>query len=157
MDRESLIESAKGLKEPSKQSTEAFERKLDVIGPELNRRMLSRPDIERLIGHDNQEMMKNNTHNFLRFMTALFYGYEPVVFAETALWAFRTYRAHGFEVPYWPANLDTLVRIIKTELPETAYEELYPFFDWLIIHIPAFTTITDRIEGGEEGSNVHEG
>lgn len=144
MDKEDLIESAKALKAPSAVSTEKFLGKLDATAAELNQRMLSRPDIERLIGSGNEAMMENNSRNFLRFMASLFRNYEPAVFVETALWAFRAYRAHGFQVSYWPANLDTLVQILNSELPQPAYNEVYPFFEWLIVHIPGFTEISDE-------------
>ena len=143
MNKESLIESAKVLRAPSVNSTEEFLGKLNATAAQLSQRMLSRPDIERLIGTGNEAMMENNSRNFLRFMASLFQNYEPAVFVETALWAFRAYRAHGFQISYWPANLDTLVQILKEELPQPVYREVYPFFEWLIVHIPGFTEISD--------------
>jgi hypothetical protein len=155
MKREDLIEGAKLLVAPSTASTESFEKKQDTIGAELNRRMLARPDIERLIGKDNQEMMKNNTHNFLRFMTALFHRYDPAVLADTCLWAFKTYRAHGFQVSYWPANIDTLMQVMRTELPGKVYGEVFPFFNWVIVNIPAFSIITDTMPEITEPGPAH--
>jgi hypothetical protein len=143
MKKEELIRSAQLLKAPSATATKEFDKKIDAVAAELTRRMLARPDLERLIGADNQSMMENNSRNFCRFMEAIFQNYEPAVLVETALWAFRAYRAHGFQISYWPANLDTLVEILKEELKEPAYGEVYPFFDWLIVHIPAFVQISD--------------
>ena len=153
MNKEELVQSAQVLKAPSAAATKEFERKLDAVAAELSRRMLARPDLERLIGPDNQLMMENNSRNFCRFMASLFQNYEPAVLVETALWAFRAYRAHGFQITYWPANLDTLVQILKEELPAPVYGEVYPFFDWLIVHIPAFVLISDRaLQEGASGS-----
>jgi hypothetical protein len=143
MKKDELIRSAQLLKAPLAPATQEFERKVDAVAAELTRRMLARPDLERLIGADNQSMMENNSRNFCRFMVSLFKNYEPAVFVETALWAFRAYRAHGFQISYWPANLDTLVQILKEELKEPEYGEVYPFFNWLIVHIPAFVQISD--------------
>ena len=155
MNKEDLIQSATVLKAPSAISTEEFLGKLDTAAAQLNQRMLSRPDIERLIGPGNEAMMENNSRNFLRFMASLFQNYEPAVFVETALWAFRAYRAHGFQVSYWPANLDTLVQILKEELPQPVYREVYPFFEWLIVHIPGFTEISDDALKAGPGSSFH--
>jgi len=152
MNREELIQSTRVLKAPSTTSAKEFESIHNVIAAELTRRMLERPDLERLIGLNNELMMENNSRNFLRFMVSIFENYEPTVLVETALWAFRAYRAHGFQISYWPANLDTLVQILKEELPGPVYEEVYPFFNWLIVHIPAFVHISDlALQDGVEG------
>ena len=47
------------------------------------------------------------------------------------------YRAHGFQISYWPANLDTTVQILKEQLSAETYAQVYPFFAWLIVSIPA--------------------
>jgi len=155
MKKDELIRSAQLLEAPSAPAAEEFERKADAVAAELTRRMLMRPDLERLIGADNQSMMENNSRNFCRFMVSLLQNYEPAVFVETALWAFRAYRAHGFQISYWPANLDTLVQILKEELKEPEYGEVYPFFNWLIVHIPAFVQISDGALLGGAGAPEH--
>lgn len=155
MKKEELIQSAKALRSPSATSAKEFERRSDAVAAELTRRMLARPDIERLIGAGNQSMMENNSRNFCRFMASLFQNYEPEVLVETALWAFRAYRAHGFQISYWPANLDTLVQVLTDELQEPAYREVYPFFDWLIVHIPAFTQMSDSALQEGPGGSAH--
>lgn len=145
MNEEKLIISAQELKQPSEEATRIYYDKIDTIAEELNRIMLGRPDVDRLIGMNNMEMMENNSRNYLRFMGAIFHSYDPIVLVQTSLWAFRAYRAHGFYIEYWPANLDTTVQILKKELPEKAYKEIYPFFEWLIVNIPAFVIITDKM------------
>lgn len=152
MNEEHLIASAKRLKQPSEESTTIFYEKIDEIAEELNQVMNERPDIERLIGHDNTEMMENNSRNYLRFMGAIFHSYDPTVLVQTSLWAFRAYRSHGFFVEYWPANLDNTVVILKKKLPDSVYKEVYPFFEWLIVNIPAFVDITDKMK--REDSNT---
>lgn len=134
---------AERLKQPSEAASLAFDSKIDTIAEELNRIMLSRPDIEKLIGTGNVEMMRNNSRNYLRFMGAVFHTPDAQVLAETALWAFRTYRSHGFQIAYWPANLDTTVQILRQELPEPMFSEIYPFFEWLILHIPALSQLSE--------------
>ena len=141
---ETLRATAELLRQPSAATAAEFAAKQDVLAAELNRRMLARPDVDRLVGAGNRPMMENNSHNFFRFMTSLFRGYEPAVLIETAQWVFRAYRSHGFQTSYWPANLDTAVGILREQLSASAYAEVYPFFEWLIVHIPDFVRSSDE-------------
>ncbi len=67
---------------------------------------------------------------------------------DTILWVFRTYRAHGFQVAFWPANLATLLDVLRAELPPYAFRAVAPFFDWILVNIPVFTELTNP---GDEG------
>jgi len=139
-----MRETADLLRQPSAATAAEFETARESMAAELNRRMLARPDVDRLVGAGNRPMMENNGHNFFRFMTSLFRGYEPAVLIETAQWVFRAYRSHGFQTSYWPANLDTAVGILREQLSATAFAEVYPFFEWLIVHIPDFVKSSDE-------------
>jgi len=150
MTMEKLVVSAGELIPPTEEVAAEFAEKKERVAAELNRRMGERPDLERLIGADNRSMMEDNSRNFMRFMGALFVQYDAKTLAETAFWAFRTYRAHGFQVAYWPANIDTCVEIFKEELSADAFGAVYPFFEWLIIHIPDFTVLSEAAAGEVE-------
>jgi hypothetical protein len=154
MSLESLVLSAEKLRQPSEAAIRAFDSKIDKIADELSRIMVSRPDIERLIGPDNEPMMMNNSRNYLRFMGAVFHNTDARVLVETSVWAFRTYRAHGFRVAYWPANLDTTVQILRQEISEPMYSEIYPFFEWLIVHIPEFCELSGAGEEKKQGPDT---
>jgi hypothetical protein len=145
MTKEELLLSAEKLQQPLQKAIDEFSSRQDAMAAELNRRMLLRPDLERLIGADNKDMMENNSHNFLRFMNSLFHQYQPKVFVETVLWVFRSYRAHGFEISYWPANLDTAVEVMREKLSAATFDSVYPFFNWMIVNIPSFVNISDTI------------
>jgi len=88
-------------------------------------------------------MAEDNNRNFPRFMTSLFLDYKPEVIVETVLWVFRAYRSHGFQTTYWAANLNIWVELLKKELTPEAFKEIYPFYNWLIVNIPVFVSITD--------------
>ena len=143
MNKEQLIESARRLGATTAAATADYEARREAMAAELSRRMLARPDLDRLIGPDNREMLENNSRNMFRFMGSLFLNFEPVVLAETALWVFRAYRAHGFQLSYWPANLDTAVQILREQLAPESFASVYPFFEWLIVHNPAFAELSD--------------
>ncbi len=139
-----LIETAKTLRQPLAEAAAEFEAARDSLAEELNRRMVARPDLEKLVGPGNRAMMEDNSRNFCRFMGSMFLAYEPVVLAQTALWVFRAYRSHGFHTAYWPAHLDTFVELARERLAPPAFTETYPFFHWLIVNIPSFVKISDE-------------
>ncbi len=144
MNLQYLLETANQLRQPSASTAAEFERAQVGLAEELNHRMLARPDLEKLIGTGNSAMMQDNSRNFCRFMCAQFHAYEPEVLAQTALWVFRAYRSHGFKTIYWPANLDTFLQIARTQLAPASFEELYPFFQWLVVNVPSFVKISDE-------------
>ena len=142
--KENLLASAKKLNRPPLEHAEEFNQKKDRLAAELSKRMTLREDIERLVGKGNISMMEDNSRNLSRFMDSLFMNYNPDVFVEAMLWVFKSYRAHGFQLAFWSANVDTYTEIMKEELSSEAYTSLYPFFDWIIVNIPIFSKLTDK-------------
>ena len=143
MNTEQLQHTARKLRQPDAPAAATFEACRESLAEELSRRMMVRPDIEKLIGPGNLPMMQDNSRNFCRFMSTMFRGYEPDVLVQTVLWVFRAYRSHGFQPTYWAANLDTFVEILRERIAPASFQSLYPFFQWLIVNIPIFVTITD--------------
>lgn len=144
MTKNELIESASRLNVPGTTSLEEFSQKTESLAAELNLRMTARKDLEKLVGKDNTDMMQDNSRNMVRFMSSLMTQYDPLTFVETCMWVFKSYRNHGFQVTYWPAHVDTFIEIMKEQLSETGYSEIYPFFNWIIVNIPAFVKLTDE-------------
>lgn len=142
MTRESLIESARQLKQPSKTVRDEYSLKREYLATEINRIMGERPDVDYMIG-GNIAMMQDNHRNHARFMESLFFAFDPTVLVDTVLWVFRAYRSHGFQLTYWPAQLDTWVEILRRELSSEALAEVYPFYNWMIVNQPAFTLLSD--------------
>lgn len=143
MKKNMLLQSASVLKQPSEAALLEFNTRIDELLSAINERFKQRPDLNLLIGAGNYEMMVNNHHNHLRFMASLFSHYQPEVFVETVLWVFRAYRSHGFRLSYWPAQLDTWVDIFRTQLSSECFEEVYPFYNWMIVNNPLFATFSD--------------
>jgi hypothetical protein len=143
MNKEILIASAETLNQPSSASAIEFEAKSEMLAAELNRMMGARSDLVHLIGEGNISMMEDNHRNHARFMSSVFLNYQPVILVETVLWVYRAYRSHGFHLTYWPAQLDQWVQILKLHLTPEAYQEIYPFYHWMIINQPAFVTESD--------------
>lgn len=144
MEKETLFKSASKLKQPSGEVIAEFTSKADAMTATLNDRFSRRNDIVQLIGEGNLDMMYDNHRNHVRFMISLFTDYNPVVFTETVLWVFRAYRSHGFKLTYWPAQLDNWVDIFKKELSQECFDQIYPFYDWMIVNNPLFALISDQ-------------
>jgi hypothetical protein len=143
MKKEDLIISAEALKQPSTASAREFEGKSDFLAAEMNRLIGSRADLVNLVGEGNLAMMHDNHRNHARFMSSVFLQFQPVVLVETILWVYRAYRAHGFHLTYWPAQLDQWVELLKIQLSSEAFSEIYPYYHWMIINQPGFVRESD--------------
>jgi hypothetical protein len=150
MDKNKLLKTASDLKQPSKQSAEEFIAKSDRLAAEMNRIMASRKDVKMMVGEDNISMMEDNHRNHIRFFCSAFSHYEPEILVETVLWVYRAYRSHGFNLSYWPAQLDQWVQVFKTELTAECFKEVYPFYNWMIINQPIFVAESDKLVLGND-------
>jgi len=144
MEKKTLIETASLLVKPSEEARNDYVRNGNNMVNKLNEKLSQRSDINKLIGENNLEMMFDNHQNHMRFLSSIFKDFNPVVFTETILWVFRAYRNHGFNQTYWPAQLNNWVEIMKTELKPESFEELYPFYHWMIINTPKFSLLSDE-------------
>ena len=150
MTKEQLIKTAEKLVQPSSESASEFLQKSEHLATAMNSRFLLRKDLTHLHGEGNEDMMKDNHRNHIRFLSSVFLNYDPEVLVETVLWVFRAYRAHGFKLTYWPAQLDTWVDIFKVELSENCFQEIYPFYHWMIVNNPIFSKLSDEILLGSQ-------
>ncbi len=141
---ESLKKSAKTLRQPSAEAAAEFKEKSQIIAEQLIKKLHKHPNLESITGQGNEPLMETNSHNFCRFMSSVFLAYDPNMFTETCVWAFRTYRSHGFQVTYWAVYLDMILSIVHKECSKKTYTETSPFFDWILNHVPTFTMITDK-------------
>jgi hypothetical protein len=116
-----------------------------MLAAEMNRLMLARTDLYSMIGEGNSSMMEDNHRNHVRFLSSVFQYYQPSVLVETVLWVFRAYRCHGFHLTYWPAQLDQWVELYKEKLSVETFQEIYPFYNWMIIHQPQFVLESDKL------------
>ncbi|MCF8304546.1 MAG: hypothetical protein K9I94_14830 [Bacteroidales bacterium] len=142
MNKQELIASASEINQPSAGVVKEFHDKKEEILGRINQKMLARKDLTKLVGEENLQMMKDNHQNHLRFMESIFTKYNPTVLVETVLWVFHTYRSHGFNLTYWPAFLNTVINVMKEELSEKAFNEIYPIYNWILINQPAFIELT---------------
>lgn len=148
MDRSQLIQSTSILQALSGPSLAEYASKRDSLIAQMNTLMLSRPDIQELVGESNIEMMKDNHANHARFMESIFTNFNGDVLADTILWVFRAYRSRNFTTAYWAAQLNTWITLYRQHLSEKCFQEIYPFYNWMQVHIPVFVALSDeKLEG----------
>ena len=144
MTTEELIVEAAKLPNPTNKAAAEYASRSEAFAAELNRIMCTREDLDALIGVNNQEMMKDNHRNHARFMSSLCARYHPETLVQTVLWVFRAYRAHGFHLTYWPAQLDSWIGLLQRELSKPAFDSIYPLYHFMLIHQPDFVRLSEQ-------------
>ncbi len=144
MDKNDLLLSARKLQQVSEKSTLEYGLKKDMLVELQNTKMQNRPDILDLVGIGNVEMMKDNHANHARFLESIFKEYSAEILVDTVLWVFRAYRSRNFSSTYWAAQLNSWIEIYKSELSAECYNEIYPYYNWMQINIPAFNALAEE-------------
>ncbi len=143
MTKDTLLSTARLLVQPPQDAASEYAAKRELLAAEMNRIFRERPDLDVLVGEGNRAMMEDNHRNHARFMESMFCAYDPNTLVETVQWVYRVYRAHGFRLAYWPAQLDTWVEVLKRDLSPSALEAIYPFYRWMILSCQVFTHLSD--------------
>ena len=151
MTREELIGIARELPPTAAEAAREYAQKREALVTEVDRRMLQRLDLERLVGEDNNAMMQDNHANHARFVANILQHPDPEVLVDTVLWVFRAYRSHGFHLSYWPAQLNTWVEVLQQQLSPGAFGGVYPLYQWFIVSQPAFAALSDSQLGEVTG------
>ncbi len=144
MDKAKLLESAQNLITVSPETVEEFATKRELLVAEINLKMNERSDLEQLVGVGNQSMMNDNHNNHSRFIESMLRQYDPNMLVDTVLWVFRAYRSHGFNLTYWPAQLNGWLNIFKESLSQKAYDEIEPLYQWIIVNQSTFVELSDK-------------
>ena len=142
--REALLRSAKELAQPSASAADAYAAVADTVAAAVTRELGDRPDLERLIGPGNADMMADNHRNHVRFISSQLVLYQPDVLVETVCWVLRAYRSHGFQLTYWSAQLNSFVDHLRDGLAPEHFEEIYPFYNWMIVNQPLFALASEE-------------
>jgi hypothetical protein len=142
MDKSYLIQSAGTLKQVNQSALLEFQMNTDKLLGLMNQRMQQRKDLASLIGANNLQMMLDNHANHLRFMSSMFKNYNANVMVETILWVFGAYQSHGFHSNYWAAQLNTWIEVLKSELTSGTFNEIFPYYEWMQVNIPHFTSLS---------------
>ncbi|MCX8028281.1 MAG: hypothetical protein N3A62_10585 [Thermodesulfovibrionales bacterium] len=142
MTRDYFIESASKIVLPEKRYVEEYAKNKSVLVDEVNKILLNRKDLAKLIGNDNTDMMMNNHLNHAMFIEAILKAFNPQILVETVLWVFRVYKSHGFNDLYWSAQLDAWLEAMKTHLSDETFKAIKPIYEWMIVNLPAMITLS---------------
>lgn len=150
MDKFYLIKTAKYLKPVSDSCYHEYYDKKEKLVSLMNDKMLKRPDINELVGENNLDMMKDNHANHARFMASVFKNFNAEILVDTVLWVFRAYRSRNFHSNYWAAQLNTWIEILREELSDQTFSEIYSYYEWMQVNIPVFVKLsTQNLESGK--------
>lgn len=144
MNKQELLRTAALIPQATKADLAEHAAKRDEMVAKLNSIMLARPDITELVGENNLTLMQDNHANHARFVESYLQNPNSEMLVETVLWVFRSYRSRGFQPPYWSAQLNNWVELLKQELSPEGYKPVYPLYHWLIVNLPAFTLLSDE-------------
>lgn len=143
MDRNDLVRTAEKLKQVSEKSAAEYSSKKENLVVMMNKKMEIRPDLLDMVGAGNVDMMKDNHANHARFLESIFNQHSPEILTDTVLWVFRAYRSRNFSSTYWAAQLNTWIEIYRKELSAECFQEVYPYYNWMQIHIPTFNKLAE--------------
>jgi len=143
MEKSQLLVSAKKLVQPTQSTANEFIEKRELLCVLVINRLKMDEHFLKSVAEEKIRIAFDNTMNFSNFMESLFVIYLPEVFVETSYWAIKTYRPHGFQPDYWRIHLEIWCSILKTELTDKSYNEIIPFFEWLMENISVFTELTN--------------
>lgn len=138
-----LVQSAQEIPAANEKAVQEYHDRKDVLIAGINHYMESRSDLKLLVGDNNIEMMKDNHANHVRFIHSVLKNPNAEVLTETVLWVFRAYRNHGFSSNYWAAQLNAWFEILKKELTEESYKQIYPLYEWMQVNVPAFENLSE--------------
>ena len=138
---EELVKKAELLPEAETTAIQEYEKNIDTLVAGINEEMLNRADINELVGEKNIEMMKNNHSNHARFVVSILTAPNAQQLVDTVAWVFRSYMNRGFHANYWAAQLNSWISVMKKNLSEESYKEIYPLYDWFIVNIPSFNDL----------------
>ena len=144
MTKQELINTASHLNNFSSQAVTEYSQKRQTLVALINEVMLGRSDITELVGEKNFQMMQDNHSNHAHFVESFMINPDSTVLVDTVLWVFRSYRSRGFHQNYWAAQLNCWMEILKQQLSDDSFNDIYPLYKWFIVNIPAFTDISDQ-------------
>lgn len=144
MRKDNLINSASKLKEISGSACTEYSENLHLLVAKVTGLVLEHNNIDSLIGDANASMMRDNHTNHAKFMVSIFENYNPIVFVETILWAFRTYLSHGFHPKYWDLHLNAWLKTISQNLSKETSEQISPYYIWMLEKIPIFVELASN-------------
>lgn len=116
----------------SKVATAAYRDHADALARRVDANLLARDDLDRLIGANPLQVMRDNHDNHVRFITNVLALSSYQLLEQTLPWIYRTYRHHGFSYAYFPAELRAFCDAVRDELSAEHAAEIIAVYEWML-------------------------
>jgi hypothetical protein len=144
--REQLVVSAAAIKTPDPTSRVEYSVRRDQLADLVTAAMSGHPDIDRLVGKDNMELMGSNHRRYAIFAETLWASFDPQVLVRTVIGMYAGSRAAGFSSAYWPAQFESWLQVLSDQLTPAAFAAISPYFLWLKANHYSFVALTDSLQ-----------
>ena len=134
MDKKIVEDFSAALEKIDDGACSAYQDKMNIMVDRVNQVMLSRRDLNDLIGSNPKEVMLQNHGNHARFMTSQFCIKSPETFIRITAWVYHTYIARGFSPRYFLVELRQWQKAVEHYLDPKSAELINAFYQVMIDH-----------------------
>ena len=127
-----LRREALQLRRVSAAAASAYEAERDTMLPLVDRKLIEREDLQRLIGNNPIALMRLNHSNHALFMANVFRYSCFGLFAQVLVWVYRAYRHHGFAGEYFPIELAAWRAAVSECLAPPVAAEIDAVYAWML-------------------------
>lgn len=157
MNMENLLEDVqKNCPVVPASAAEAYKAHINRMTEDVDNQLLGHPDLRKLIGDNPVRILQDNHRNHAAFMGTVFSLNNMELLCRTIPWVYRTYRARGFDVDYFPAVLKAWQDAITRCLEPLSAEPILHIYGWLSAHHPDWLALSQSPSAGpSEGAGSH--
>lgn len=146
-----LMEEIQQLRVIPESSASAYRKHLRVLTEQVNETLLSRDDIENLIGQQPLRIMLDNHRNHGAFMANVFMLNAFELLGKVIPWVYRTYHNLGFSFDYFPVHLRAWKMALQETLPKDTAGPVIAVYDWMLKRHAMIINIAEQ----QQGSPLH--
>ncbi len=141
MTKHELAALLSSITPPDATAAHQFSERREHIVEQVDDLLLSRPDLDVLIGAFNRPQMHRNHRNHGLFMAALFADYDADRLLATMLWVLPAYQAHGFRPDYWDVQLAAWQKTLAEVLDPDIWQQIAPIYAWMRDHLDTINAL----------------
>lgn len=139
-----IYEALDSLPKVPLQSAQAYRNNLGALLEGVNSRLISRSDLDELIGHNPRKMMFDNHKHHGEFMAEVFDLQTYSLLLSIVPWAYRTYGNQGFSFAYFPIQLQAWRNSIQEVLPAEKAAPILSVYGWMLDHHQEFIRLSEE-------------
>ena len=140
---EQVFENALQVKPVSERPAIEFRNNQPTLCQLVDQNLIAHPSLTELIGIGAVGIMKKNHQYHARFMSNVFQTNNFPLLARIAVWAYRSYKSHGFSYDYFPVELRAWQEAVSKLLPASEALEIIEVYEWMLTHHNAFIQVAE--------------